>query len=388
MKPNLARKLAIRLLIAFLCSVRFFIPLARAQQQEAPPSAMPSPTLKPGTAAAAFHEDLTSISLDGSNLVPEPPVLGQKDDRPDSKYTRELLQVNWRGYDPIDLYVLRPKGVAKPPVIIYLYSYPSGTERFMNHNWCTGATSGGYAAVGFVSALTGHRLEHRPPKEWFVSEMQESLATSTHDVQMVLNFLADRGGFDLDHVGMFGEGSGGTITILASAADPRIKAVEALSPWGDWPNWVAKSKIIPEEERPAYMKPEFLDRIAPLDPVRWLPKVKAQVIRIQDVRPNPMVPEICQKNLEAAAPENAVVDQFGDGRAFLNVMISQGLPFGWLKEQLDPKAKSVRLPEKIDRIHYYKPANPPLSAPGSSPSSQPGESKPTATSSNQTQANP
>ena len=32
---------------------------------------------------------------------------------------------------------------------------------------------------------------------------------------------------------MFGEGSGGTIALLAASVDPRIKAVDVLNPWGD-----------------------------------------------------------------------------------------------------------------------------------------------------------
>ena len=81
------------------------------------------------------------------------------------------------------------RSVKNPPVIIYLYSFPQDTDRFKDNAWCTTVTSGGYAAVGFVSERTGHRMEHRPVKEWFVSEFRESLGASTHDVQMILNYL-------------------------------------------------------------------------------------------------------------------------------------------------------------------------------------------------------
>ena len=81
-------------------------------------------------------------------------------------------------------------------------------------------------------------------KEWFVSQLQESIAASAHDVQMILNYLAMRGDLDMDHVGMFGDGSGASIAILAAAVDPRIKASDLLDPWGDWPDWIAKSTLI------------------------------------------------------------------------------------------------------------------------------------------------
>jgi len=72
-------------------------------------------------------------------------------------------------------------------------------------------------------------------KEWFVSDLEHSLVGTTHDVQMVINYLASRGDFDMSRIGIFGEGSGGTIALLAASVDARIKAVDVLDPWGDWP---------------------------------------------------------------------------------------------------------------------------------------------------------
>lgn len=302
-----------------------------------------------------FHEDWNSITLAGSNLKPQPPVLGQKDNSPEARYTKELYQLQWRPYDPLDLYVIKPKGVAKPPVILYLYSYPQDTERFKDDLWCTTVTSDGYAAVGFVSALTGHRVAgNRPIKEWFVSELQETLATSTHDVQMILNYLAGRGDLDTDHVGMFGQGSGGAIAILASAADPRIKAVDVLTPWGDWPNWLAKSSVIQESERARYVTPEFLSRVAPLDPVSWISKTKAQYLRIQDVRQSPEMPDASQEKIEASAPEFATINQFGDTAALYPKVAGGGGLLGWIKAQLKPDAASATMTDKSERVHFYQ----------------------------------
>ncbi|HXX21326.1 MAG TPA: hypothetical protein VEJ46_18155 [Candidatus Acidoferrum sp.] len=306
-----------------------------------------------------FHEDWNSISLQSSDLRADIPVLGQRDDKPSGHFTRELWQVNWRPGDPLDLYIVRPKGMAKPPVILFLYSVPSDTKRFDNESWCETMSSSGYAAVGFVAALDGPRTEYRSPKDWFVGSLQEALATSTHDVQMILNFLASRGDLDMDHVGMFGEGSGGSIAILASAADARIKSLEVLTPWGDWPDWLAKSGVIKNDERPPFLKPEFQASVASLDPLMWLPKVKARSVRIDDVRPDPRVPETVQKKIEAAAPDRAEIDVYGDGPAFLRSMAADGQTFGWLKDQLKPDAKPASVTDKSERVHYYPPAGPP-----------------------------
>jgi hypothetical protein len=278
-------------------------------------------------------EDWTSLSLTGSDLRQEKPILGQKDAT--AQFNRELIRVQWRMSDPIDLYVILPKGVSKPPVTLYLYSYPSELDRFRDNDYCARISHDGYAAVGFVSALTGQRYANRPMKEWFVSELQESLATSVHDVQMVLNFLSTRDDLDMSRVGMFGSGSGGTIAILAAAADPRIKAIDVLDPWGDWPEWMASSSIIPENERPNYVKPEFLKKVAGLDPIDYLPKLKTQHIRVQQVFDDDVTPKNVKDHIASAVPAGATNVKYENTGQFFSAA-SGGRIFDWIKDSLRP----------------------------------------------------
>ncbi len=331
--------------------------------QQAPSSAPASVSadkapVAPGVPLVDFNEDWTSITLKGTDLHALHPILGETDDVPGTSFIRERYQMLWRPGDPLDVFVVRPRGVAKPPAILYLYSFPQDTDRFKNDRWCETVTSNGYAAVGFVSELTGHRIHDRPAKEWFISELQESLATSTHDVQMILDYLATRSDIEMDHVGMFGVGSGGAIAILAAAADSRIKALELLSPWGDWAEWLAKSSIVPQAERATYLKPEFLARVAPLDPVVWLPTLKTQAIRIQNVRESPTIPDECQRRIEAAAPATSIVDQYADARTFYPASAG-GKIFDWLKDQLRPDGKATTVAANSPGVHYYPPLEQP-----------------------------
>ena len=296
--------------------------------------------------AAANVENWNSLSLADSAFHAETPLLGEKDNLP--QFTRELIQVKWRLGDPIDLYVIRPKGVAKPPVVLYLYSYPTETDRFRDDNYCVRITKDGFAAVGFVSALTGHRYHDRPMKEWFVSELQEALVSSVHDVQMILNYLSTRDDLDMSKVGMFGAGSGGTIAILAAAADPRIEAIDLLDPWGDWPEWMAKSDLIPDEERPNYVKPEFLRKVAPLDPLQWLPQLKSQHIRIQHVMDDDVTPKAAKEQIESALPHNAQLVRYENTRQLFSATAG-GRLFQWVKEQLRPQpGKAVQNVQKSE----------------------------------------
>jgi len=257
-------------------------------------------------------------------------VLGRSDF---PEYTSELVRVEWREGDPIDLYVMRPHGVAKPPVILYLYSFPGDTDRFKVEAWGKSVTKGGFAAVGFVSALTGQRYQMRPMREWFVSELQESLGTSTHDVQMILDYLAGRGDVDAAKVGMLGDGSGGAIAILAATADPRIAFVDANNPWGDWPDWLKGSRVVPESERAAYLKPEFLQKVSVLDPTKYLPHLAPGRIRIEQVAGDAMTPKDVQAKIAASAPSPGNIVQYPDASAQVHVWMTQNW---WLKERLRP----------------------------------------------------
>jgi len=156
----------------------------------------------------------------------------------------------------------------------------------------------------------------------------------------------------MNRVGMFGTGSGGSIAILSSAADARIRVLDLLGPWGDWPRWVAGTKVLSDGERATYAKRDFLDKVAPLEPVTWLPKIKARALRIQDVRNNKAMPDDAQEKLESAAPDFAEINQFGNGAAFL-ASDSPGNLFEWMKGQLKTEEKSLTVSAKSQRIHFF-----------------------------------
>lgn len=309
--------------------IGFVIQISAAQQIEFEPATPPiaNPADK---RFVDVYEDLTTPSLSTSNLHPIPPV-GFFSDNPG--YTLELSQVQWRWGDPIDLYVLKPKGVNNPPVILYIYSYNYDTDVYKNEAWQRAVTKDGFAAVGFVTALTGHRYHDVPMRKWFVSELQTTLAASAHDVQMVLNHLATRHDLDMDRVGIFAEGSGASIAILASAVDPRIKVIDAVDPWGDWPTWMATSPFVPEDERPDYVKPEYLQKVAALEPVEWLPKIQAKKFRLQDAIFETTTPKASKEKLRAAAPPATTIVVYKDLQEY-RAAINGNKQMDWMHREL------------------------------------------------------
>jgi len=342
MKQSFRAPAGFRIVISIFAVIGLFTLLGRGQQsgKQAPPSQSektPSPDTRSNLSSAELTpkvlEDFSTPALTPTTALGSIESLQLELDNDDPAFTREVMRVLWRPGDPIDLYIVKPVGVKKPPVIVYLYDYPTETDHYRSREFCRLLTKEGFAAVGFVPALTGQRYHDRPMKEWFVSELRESLATSAHDVQMVLNYLATRDDVDMDRVGMFGDGSGATIAILAAAVDPRIKTLDLLDPWGDWPDWIAKSTRVPEKERPDYLKPAWLAGVAPLDPVKWLPELKKSKLRIQLVKSVAITPAEAQQKIEAAAPGNAHMVHYDDSAAFAS-SIAGGKGFDWIKQQM------------------------------------------------------
>jgi hypothetical protein len=292
---------------------------------------------RPPDSASAL-EDWSSLSVEPSRLKPSPPSAIQLDQEP--YFLRELVQVEWRPNDPIYLYVIRPKGPNKKyPTILYLYDISSDIDRFRDDEFCKLLVKNDFAAVGFVAALTGHRYHDRGVREWFVSELPYSLVSSVHDVQMILNYLKTRGDIDIDRIGMFGEGAGGTIAILASAVDARLKAIDLFAPWGDWLHWLAASRVVPNDERPDYTNPEFVQRVLPFDPIDWLPRVKARSIRLQYMVDQWGTPTIAQERIKSAAPSRAQIITYPDRKTVSQATASL---FDWLKDHVAPPAPDVR----------------------------------------------
>lgn len=262
----------------------------------------------------------------------------QSDEQPE--FVRELVRVQWRLSDPIDLWIARPKSMGKVPVVLYLYSYTDVGDRFHDNGWCKRATAGGFAAVGFVSALTDYRFKNRPMKEWFVSELPEALGSSVHDVQLILDVLAKRGDMDMDHVGMFGLGSGATIAILAAHVDPRIKALDLLDPWGDWPDWLKESPIVPEAERSKYVTPEFLKSVAGFDPVAYLPLLKDRHVRVQQNLSEPTVPKSARERIAASVPDHDELVRYANAGDLFKAWQGSGLS-RWIELQLRPESSDA-----------------------------------------------
>ena len=289
----------------------------------------PSPSSE-AKSQPAISEDLSTPALADSHLTAEPATITGSYE--ETEFTRQTIRLQWRPSDPIDLYVVRPAGVAKPPVVLYLFNYLEGAQSFRNRFFCRFLARNGYAAVGFSPAFTLER--NHGAKDALLRAMPEALAKSAHDVQMVLDYLKTRDDLDMGRLGVYGEGSGGTIAILAAAVDSRIKALDVLDPWGDWPDWLAQTNVIPEKERATYLKPELVNGMAAFDPTQWLPKLKTGHVRLQEIETTPGIPQSVRDKLASAAPTTAEVVRYPDRGAYNAKVEPAKKSYEWIKQAL------------------------------------------------------
>jgi hypothetical protein len=105
-----------------------------------------------------------------------------------------------------------------------------------------------------------------------------------------------------------------------------------VDPWGDWPDWLATSSLVPDEERGDYLKPDFLKRVAPLDPVQWFSRVTATV-RLQYLSEPSVTPWIVRERIAAAAPPHTKVMAHHEAVAQYRAA-SRMTFFDWIKDQL------------------------------------------------------
>jgi cephalosporin-C deacetylase-like acetyl esterase len=316
------------LLTAILASAAF------AAGQTSPPlvaDLSPTPFL-PQETAGLIPERYDVLTVDRAQFMKTMVEPGQTATFP--AYTEELLRLRWRLHDPIDVSIVKPHGVTRPPVVIFLYGYGTDPEKFLDQQFCATLASKGFAAVGFQTALTGPRYHDRALKKWFVSELPESIGASVHDVQLMIDYLKTRDDLDTSRIGIFGQGSGGAIGILAAVADGRIKAVDVMNPWGDWPEWLAHSPVVPDDERPDYASSAFLEKVKPLDPVLWMNRLAGRPVRLQETLFDLSVPDIVRRKMRDALPETAQFASYPDQGSYMVNVSHNGRMLDWMQDQL------------------------------------------------------
>lgn len=168
--------------------------LAPHQAQAAPTTPTTAPAAAPAAAVSDASSELRFHDIPGSGgITLKGNVFTPSGARPGAKYPLIVLPTSW-GMPQIE-YIVQAKKLA----------------------------DSGYVVVSYTSRgfwLSGGQIETAGPAD-------------TADVSAVIDWALANTAADAEHIGLGGVSYGAGISLLASARDPRVKAVVALSGWAD-----------------------------------------------------------------------------------------------------------------------------------------------------------
>jgi hypothetical protein len=103
---------------------------------------------------------------------------------------------------------------------------------------------------------------------------------------------------------------------------------------------MARSIVVPENERAEYVRPEFLRRVATLNPLEWVPKIQAPKFRLLDALFDLDTPRPSKKKLWAAVPDRTA------GRVYatpdqLKIAMQKENVLEWIQHELRALPETV-----------------------------------------------
>jgi len=96
---------------------------------------------------------------------------------------------------------------------------------------------------------------------------------------------------------------------------------------------MATSPFVPEEERAEYVRPAFLQKVAQLEPIDWLPKIQAKKFRLQEQIFEPSTPKAAKKKLRVAVPAIGTIAIYKSPKD-MDKVVSESKELEWIKHEL------------------------------------------------------
>jgi len=145
----------------------------------------------------------------------------------------EIVRVPFEGHE-IVVHLYSPKGVKKPPLVLYTGGVDGSKERAEPMSQLLPAA--GIAMAAFDLAGTGESMD------WYARP-------DSHKLHMrIIDYFAETGNFDMQRLGLWGGSFGGYYAIRMAADDKRLKAVV------NYCGLVHSAFQVPPEAMPAALK--------------------------------------------------------------------------------------------------------------------------------------
>ena len=146
------------------------------------------------------------------------------------------------------------------------------------------------------------------------------------DLRRALDVLAAQPGIDRTRLAFVGHDFGAMYGTLAAVVDPRVTHFVFMAGTASFSDWFLYG---PKLEEPAREK--FIAELAPLDPVKWVPKLRGPVL-MQFADTDEHVSTARREQLAAAAPKGAEVRVYKAGHELSEESTRERL--AWLQKVL------------------------------------------------------
>jgi dienelactone hydrolase len=165
---------------------------------------------------------------------------------------------------------------------------------------------------------------------WFRTRKREEDYTRSvqqvRDLRRALDVLMAQPGVDKTRVVYVGHDFGAMYGALAASVDPRVTHFVFMAGTASFTDWFLYGPTLEGEARE-----QFIAQFAPLDPVRWVPKLRGPVL-MQFADTDEHVSTARREQLAAAAPKGAEVRVYKAGHELSEESTRERL--AWLRKTL------------------------------------------------------
>lgn len=305
-----------------------------AQDQGAPPEppAPPAATVQPTDVVSELPADLKALFFYDA-AMPLNAVSVQTAET--AQAIEERIEFDSPGGGRVAGLLIRPKGVERPPVILFLHGL--GGSKGDTRLAAPLAVQHGYAVLGLDAALHGDRSAQG--EGMFSPDLMRiklAFIQTVVDYRRALDYLATRQDVRADKVGLVGASMGAIMGTILTAVEPRVATALLLVGGGDWKKFVQASQHPAAAALlPILQIPEVARELAALDPVTYAPYISPRPVWLVNGRQDEIVPALAADALHQACREPKKVVWYDGGHLPPLPVLLQVVP-QWMNEVLAP----------------------------------------------------
>jgi dienelactone hydrolase len=305
------------------------LPVLRALRWLAPAAVLVAAAGTAGCGGSSSHQAAASTGPFGYDA--SKPLLYVDRGRVNRNYPIAVDDVSYTsGHDRISAFlVLAPGAKGRRPAVIYLHGAGGDRQELLVPSTWVAARGGVALAITAPSSVIPSPAGRGAA---FVRYQGDTQRRDVLAVRRAIDLLSQRKDVDPDRIGFVGWSSGSHTGGILAGVEPRLRAIVLMS-----------GGVAPVSEyladAPAALRPSIRKYLAPVDPLRYLPKARASSLFLQDGRKDLTVPRPALLTFANAAPPGTRLRWYAAGHGLNSRAYRDQI--AWLADRLGLHGPSV-----------------------------------------------